>query len=143
MTTSRIAWMILGALFVLPAAATADAPPGGAGIWQKHEYSFVSMGFTSTYSCDGLADKLKRLLLAAGALAGLGGMNLLIAWIVAILAALIGDSIWFGLGRWRGSSILDLLCRIALEPDTCVQKRRPPMPGTASTGCSSPNSYPA
>jgi membrane protein DedA with SNARE-associated domain/rhodanese-related sulfurtransferase len=49
-------------------------------------------------------------------------MNLLIAWIVAILAALIGDSIWFGLGRWRGSSILDLLCRIALEPDTCVQK---------------------
>jgi hypothetical protein len=38
-----------------------------AGVWQKREYSFVFMGFTSTYSCDGLADKLKVLLIAAGA----------------------------------------------------------------------------
>jgi hypothetical protein len=37
------------------------------GTWQEHHYSFVFMGFTSTYSCDGLADKLKTLLLAAGA----------------------------------------------------------------------------
>src|SRR5580692_4214887 len=37
------------------------------GVWQKHEYSFAYMGFTSTYSCDGLADKLKLLLVAAGA----------------------------------------------------------------------------
>jgi hypothetical protein len=36
-------------------------------VWQEHRYSFAFMGFTSTYSCDGLADKLKRLLLAAGA----------------------------------------------------------------------------
>jgi len=47
--------------------AAADQLPSGSGTWQKHEYSFVSMGFTSTYSCDGLADKLKILLLAAGA----------------------------------------------------------------------------
>ena len=37
------------------------------GSWQKHQYSFAFLGFTSTYSCDGLADKLKLLLLAAGA----------------------------------------------------------------------------
>lgn len=37
------------------------------GVWQKHEYSFAFMGFTSTYSCDGLADKIKVLLIAAGA----------------------------------------------------------------------------
>jgi hypothetical protein len=45
------------------AASDAHAP----GIWQKHKYSFVFMGFTTTYSCDGLASKLKTLLLAAGA----------------------------------------------------------------------------
>jgi hypothetical protein len=45
-------------------AAHADAIPG---TWQKHQFSFVSMSFTSTYSCDGLADKLKLLLIAAGA----------------------------------------------------------------------------
>src|SRR5471032_657827 len=37
------------------------------GSWQKHEYSFAFLGFTSTYSCDGLADKIKLLLIAAGA----------------------------------------------------------------------------
>jgi hypothetical protein len=46
------------------AAAAAAAAPG---VWQKHEYSFRFMGFTSTYSCDGLADQLKRLLTLAGA----------------------------------------------------------------------------
>jgi hypothetical protein len=47
------------------AAAAAAAPE--PGIWQQHQYSFAFLGFTSTYSCDGLADKLKVLLLAAGA----------------------------------------------------------------------------
>jgi hypothetical protein len=45
--------------------APAAAPT--AGSWQTHKYSFQFMGFTSTYSCDGLADKLKKLLIAAGA----------------------------------------------------------------------------
>ena len=50
------------ALFADDAAAAHES-----GIWQKHEYSFTFMGFTSTYSCDGLADKLKLLLVTAGA----------------------------------------------------------------------------
>jgi len=51
-------------------AATVEptpAMPADPGVWQKHEYSFAFLGFTTTYSCDGLADKLKLLLLAAGA----------------------------------------------------------------------------
>jgi hypothetical protein len=47
------------------APAFADTP--ATCVWQKHQYSFSFMGFTSTYSCDGLADKLKILLVAAGA----------------------------------------------------------------------------
>jgi hypothetical protein len=46
----------------------ADTPSAGeAGVWQKHEYSFTFLGFTSTYSCDGLASKLRLLLIASGA----------------------------------------------------------------------------
>lgn len=45
----------------------ADDAAHEPGVWQKHQYSFAFLGFTSTYSCDGLADKLKVLLLAAGA----------------------------------------------------------------------------
>src|SRR5258708_7600722 len=48
--------------------SSADEPSAREpGVWQKHEYSFVFLGFTSTYSCDGLADKIKVLLMAAGA----------------------------------------------------------------------------
>lgn len=51
-----------------PRVSSADAPSAAEpGVWQKHEYSFAFLGFTSTYSCDGLADKLKVLLIAAGA----------------------------------------------------------------------------
>ncbi len=61
-------------------------------------------------------------LLAAGALAGLGRLNILEALALAILASLVGDSLWFYLGRSRGSSILRFLCKIALEPDSCVRQ---------------------
>jgi len=50
-----------------PAGADDAASPPAPGTWQSHKYSFQFMGFTSTYSCDGVADKLRLLLLAAGA----------------------------------------------------------------------------
>jgi hypothetical protein len=37
------------------------------GVWQKHDYRFNFLGFTTTYSCGGLADQLRSLLLIAGA----------------------------------------------------------------------------
>ena len=61
-------------------------------------------------------------LLAAGALAGKGQMHALLALVVATLAATLADSIWFYLGRVRGSRVLKLLCRISLEPDSCVRR---------------------
>src|SRR5262249_33958799 len=53
------------------AFATDAAAAPESGVWQKHEYNFRFMGFTSTYSCDGLADQLRRLLVASGARADL------------------------------------------------------------------------
>lgn len=61
-------------------------------------------------------------LLAAGALAGLGKLSIVEALTLAIVASLLGDSLWFYLGRSRGSSILRFLCKIALEPDSCVRQ---------------------
>ena len=55
-------------LLLISRTSFADEPAAREpGVWQKHEYAFTFMGFTSTYSCDGLADKLKILLIAAGA----------------------------------------------------------------------------
>lgn len=63
------AWVgILGVASALLLSSTALADdPSTVGHWQSHRYSFQFMGFTTTYSCDGLADKLKVLLRAAGA----------------------------------------------------------------------------
>jgi hypothetical protein len=48
-------------------AGEPSASEAERGVWKKHEYSFQFLGFTTTYSCDGLASKLKLLLIAAGA----------------------------------------------------------------------------
>src|SRR5205807_3294245 len=60
-------------------------------------------------------------LLAAGALAGTGNMNLVAAIGLSVIACLLGDLVWFYLGRRRGRQVLNLLCRISLEPDSCVR----------------------
>ncbi len=61
-------------------------------------------------------------LFAAGALGGSGRLNLGLAIGVAVLASLLSDVIWYEIGRRRGSRVLQLLCRISLEPDSCVRR---------------------
>src|SRR5882724_3752582 len=61
-------------------------------------------------------------LLAAGALVGDGKMNWAAALIAAIIGSLVADLIWFYLGRYSGNRVLRLLCRISLEPDSCVRR---------------------
>lgn len=62
------------------------------------------------------------MLLAAGALAGAGQLDFALALAVAVAGALAGDLPWFALGRWRGMKVVQVLCRISLEPDSCVRK---------------------
>jgi len=61
-------------------------------------------------------------LLAAGALAGTGKMNWFVALSAAALGSVLADMIWFYLGRHGGHRVLSLLCRISLEPDSCVRR---------------------
>jgi membrane protein DedA with SNARE-associated domain len=61
-------------------------------------------------------------LLAVGALAGMGKLSFAAALLLSAVASLLADSVWFQLGRRQGARILSLLCRISLEPDSCVRK---------------------
>src|SRR5213080_4629661 len=61
-------------------------------------------------------------LLAAGALAGTGQINWFTALPAATSGSLLADLIWFYLGRRRGQRVLSFLCRISLEPDSCVRR---------------------
>src|SRR5436190_12470038 len=61
-------------------------------------------------------------LLAAGALAVTGEVHWLTALSAATFGSMLADSIWFYLGRYGGNRVLNLLCRISLEPDSCVRR---------------------
>ncbi len=61
-------------------------------------------------------------LLAAGALSATGKFSLLLGIGITLIACLIADTFWFYLGRHRGHQVLGLLCRISLEPDSCVRR---------------------
>ena len=62
------------------------------------------------------------LLLAAGALSATGKFSPLLGLGITMLACLLADTFWFYLGRYRGHRVLGLLCRISLEPDSCVRR---------------------
>jgi membrane protein DedA with SNARE-associated domain len=62
------------------------------------------------------------LLLAAGVLSGTGRLNFAACLLVSLLAALSADTIWYELGRAKGIRILQWLCKISLEPDSCVRR---------------------
>src|SRR5229473_7555760 len=61
-------------------------------------------------------------LLAAGVLAGSGRINGPVAVAGAALGSLLADVIWFFLARAYGHRMLSFLCRISLEPDSCVRR---------------------
>jgi membrane protein DedA with SNARE-associated domain len=63
-------------------------------------------------------------MLGMGALAGLGNFSIWTSIALAVCASLTSDLIWFRLGRVRGTSILNLLCRMSLEPDSCVSNTK-------------------
>ncbi len=62
------------------------------------------------------------LLLVCGALARTGHLNPALILLVGVVACLLADGAWFQIGRSRGTRILSFLCRVTLEPDSCVRR---------------------
>ncbi|HEY6130221.1 MAG TPA: VTT domain-containing protein [Candidatus Acidoferrum sp.] len=60
--------------------------------------------------------------LAAGALSGTGQLSFWASLVLVAVAALSADSVWYILGRRKGIRILQFLCKISLEPDSCVRR---------------------
>jgi membrane protein DedA with SNARE-associated domain len=86
----------------------------------QHGYAFLFVyvllvGF-------GLPIPADPLLLVMGAIIGDHYYAFPHSLLAAASAALIGDYFWFELGRRRGRSVLSLLCKLSIEPDTCVRK---------------------
>src|SRR5258706_6537593 len=70
---------------------------------------------------------------AAGMAAGLGDMSLPVVLGLAVSGFLLGDILWYFLCRWRGRQVLNFLCPIAIEPDSCVSHTEEPLLSHSAT----------
>ena len=59
-------------------------------------------------------------LIAGGAAAASGALNGIRLLLLAVLAMLLGDSLLYILGRHMGWTLLGLLCKLSVNPETCI-----------------------
>ncbi len=85
-------------------------------------YSYYVLFFWIFSEQLGLPLPSAPLLLAIGALASAGKINLIAATIIAYIGALSGDLVWYRLGCRHGTRFLGRLCSLSLEPDSCVRR---------------------
>jgi len=125
---SAIAALILTVLSLYFATVLTDAARSSKGLSLEQAADFlISNGYALLFGWVlleqmGLPIPAAPLLIAAGALARAGKMNLTFAVTLAFIAVILADLFWYSLGRFRGGRILKLLCRISLEPDSCVRR---------------------
>jgi membrane protein DedA with SNARE-associated domain len=62
------------------------------------------------------------MLIVAGAFVAQGQLGLVPLVVVTVLGSLLGDIPWYVAGRRHGYRILRTLCRVAIEPDSCVKQ---------------------
>ncbi len=62
------------------------------------------------------------MLVVAGAFVAQGQLSLAALLVATTTASLIGDTAWYVAGRRYGYRILRTLCRVAIEPDSCVKQ---------------------
>ena len=86
------------------------------------QYGYALLFLWVLVEQSGLPIPATPLLLAAGALAGRGRMNLALAVLAAAVGCFAADVFWYCFGKRRGAIVLNLLCRIAMEPDSCVRR---------------------
>ena len=62
------------------------------------------------------------MLVVAGVLVADGSLSVAALAAVVVAASLLGDTPWYFAGRRYGYRVLRMLCRISIEPDSCVKQ---------------------
>lgn len=61
-------------------------------------------------------------LFAAGILSGTESLDLFAVCVVATVAAMGSDLVWYAVGKRKGIAVLKALCKLSMEPDFCVRQ---------------------
>jgi len=86
-------------------------------VWH-HGYLLVFL-FVLAEAC-GLPAPAALALVAAGAASAAHILSAPAAIAFAVLAMMLGDTLLFFLGRYMGWALLSVLCRLSLNPETCI-----------------------
>jgi membrane protein DedA with SNARE-associated domain len=86
----------------------------------RHGYSVLFVWVLAEQA--GLPIPSLPILLAMGAMAATGEMSFGVTLALAVFATLIADLGWYELGRRKGMRVLHFLCKVSLEPDSCVRQ---------------------
>ena len=90
------------------------------GLLAQHGLALVFINVLLTQG--GLPVPAVPLLVVAGAFVSQGQIALAPLLLASVIASLIGDTLWYYAGRHYGYRILRTLCRVAIEPDSCVKQ---------------------
>jgi membrane protein DedA with SNARE-associated domain len=86
------------------------------------QYGYVLLGGWVLAEQIGLPLPAAPVLLAAGAMSARGPFHFWAALSVAVFGCLLGDLFWFRVGQRGNQGVLKFICRISLEPETCVRR---------------------
>jgi membrane protein DedA with SNARE-associated domain len=84
------------------------------------EHSYVWLFVVVLAESCGFPAPAALALAAAGAAAAAHAMVASVALLSAIVAIMLGDTLLFVLGRYTGWTLLGLICRVSLNPETCI-----------------------
>jgi membrane protein DedA with SNARE-associated domain len=70
----------------------------------------------------GLPVFISPLLLAAGAMVAVNPWQFWLVLFATAVPCLLGDAMWYELGRWKGRSMIGAMCRISFVPDVIEEK---------------------
>jgi len=90
-------------------------------VWLITQYGLVIVTANVFVDQIGLPVPAMPTLILAGAIAG-GAFGLTSLFAASVLACIVPDCVWFLVGRRYGMRVLKTLCRISLEPDSCVSQ---------------------
>lgn len=104
------------AVFPIPGANMID------GTQWLERYAVIIVPALAVFEQLGIPLPAVPALLATGALAATGRVNLWLVMGAIVIVTLPVDLVWHEVGRRRGAQVLSGLCRMTLEPDVCVRR---------------------
>src|SRR3954463_4523332 len=88
------------------------------------EHGYITIFIASLVERLGIPVFTTPVVVGAGLLAASGKLSLTLVIAITVIATLLGDWVWFELGRRRGNKVVGLLCRISLSRDSCVERTK-------------------